>query len=44
MPVFTKVLFYRLQKYSVRIRSDLYSLTSRGLTIADLRNAISQAN
>src|ERR671933_1290431 len=44
LPGIAQVLVYGSQKYAVRVRADLDALTARGLTIADLGNAVAAAN
>ena len=44
LPGVAQVNVYGAQKYAVRIKADLDALASRGLTVDDLRAAISSAN
>ena len=44
LPGIAQVLVYGSQKYAVRVRADLDALAARGLTIADLGNAVAAAN
>ena len=44
LPGVAQVLIFGTQKYAVRVRADLDQLAVRGLTIAELQNAIVSAN
>ena len=44
LPGVAQVSVYGAQKYAVRIKADLDALSARGLTVAELKNAIIAAN
>jgi HAE1 family hydrophobic/amphiphilic exporter-1 len=44
LPGVAQVLVFGTQKYAVRVRADLEQLAARGLTLADLQTALTNAN